>query len=180
MADWNSGLQIVDITDIANPTHKDWYFMPNVQGITVSGNYAYMAVWDSGLYIAALNLDKLVLSGTPNSVGTYNVTIKACNEVKECVTDSFDIIVKKDSSNKNTTDLTIVLIIIGSITAGAICVTGFCCSLIIGGGVALKRYRNKDAKRQQSSESTIFLINDTEIEKNYRTLKENPQFLNMI
>jgi hypothetical protein len=85
-------VQIIDITDPANPTFKVSYDTPGFAvGVTLSENYAYVA--DAGLQIMAPNLDKLTLSGIPSSVGTYRVDIKGCNEINECVTDSFDIIV---------------------------------------------------------------------------------------
>jgi hypothetical protein len=88
-----------------------------------------------GLQIIAPNLDKLTLSGTASSVGTYSVDIKACNEEKECVTDIFDIIVKNSSSTD--IELTIILIIVGSISC-AIC-TGLCA--FSGGIMAFRQYR---------------------------------------
>jgi hypothetical protein len=158
VADNESGLQIVDISDPSNPTFKGSYNILDVVGVAVSGNYAYVADWESGLQIIAHNLDKLTLSGKPNSIGTYKINIKACNEEKECATDSFDIIVSMD--------LTTILIIIGSIT-GAICIAGFCCLLIGGGGIIiLKRYRN----RNKILESAM-LINDSQIVgNNYFTM----------
>jgi hypothetical protein len=168
-----SGLQIVNITDPANPTFKASYYMPYLlfSEVAVSGNYAYIADCDSGLlYIIEPNLDKLILSGIPNSIGTYKVNIKACNEEKECVTDSFYIIVS--------TDLTTTLIIIGSIAGGTICIASFCCSLGGGGIIVLKRYRN----RNKVLKSAI-PINDPQVigKNDYSTISDakDPKFLSI-
>jgi hypothetical protein len=116
VADYKSGLQIIDISDPANPTFKCAYNTPdNAVGVTLSENYAYVADASSGLQIIAFNsdellLEKLTLSGTPSSVGTYRVDIKACNKAEECATDSFDIIVK-DSSSTDTTTYTVLMIL---------------------------------------------------------------------
>jgi hypothetical protein len=104
----------------------------------------------SSLQIIASNLDKLIIGGIPNSVGTYGVHVKACNEAEECVSDSFNIVVK-DSLPTNT-DLTTTLIIIGSI-AGAVCIVSFYCVLIGIGIVVLRRYRNKILKKENSTET---------------------------
>jgi hypothetical protein len=149
-------LHIIDISDPSNPTFKGSYDTPGMaQEVALSGNYAYVADVGfrrdiSSLQIIALNPDKLTLSGTPSSIGTYGVDIKACNEIMECVTDSFDIIVKEHLS----TDLSTTLVIIGS-TVGAciVCIVSFCFPLIIGGGVVvLKRYRNKDESTASAEE----------------------------
>jgi hypothetical protein len=100
VAAWDSGLQIIDISDPSNPTFKGSYDTPGLaHEVAVSSNYAYVADED-GLQIIAPNLDKLILSGTSSSVGTYGVDIKACNEAKECITDSFDIhVINIDPNN---------------------------------------------------------------------------------
>jgi hypothetical protein len=98
VADYNSGLQIIDITDPADPTFKGSYNTPGeARGVALSGNYAYVADGPSGLQIIASNLDKLRLSGIPDSAGLCSVNIKACNEAKECITDSFDIMVRNNA-----------------------------------------------------------------------------------
>jgi hypothetical protein len=146
-------LQIIDISDPSNPTFKGLYDTPgNALGIALSNNYAYVADSDSGLQIIAPNLDKLILSGIPSSIGTYGVDIEACNELAECVTDSFDIIVRDidDTTDTmdvtDTTDLTNSIVIIGSMTV-AVCVTciaSFSLPLIIGAVIVmLRRHRNK-------------------------------------
>ena len=155
------GLQIIDISDPSNPTFKGSYNTPfpsAAYGIALSGNYAYIA-YASGLQIIAPNLDKLILSGTPSSIGTYKVDIKACNEAKECVTDIFDIIVKNSSSTD--IDLTTILIIISSITVAICSTANFCCLVITGGGiVTFIRYRNKKILSGQAHEKVpIFSIN---------------------
>jgi hypothetical protein len=94
IAGWSSGLQIIDISDPSNPTFKGSYdTLDRTEGVAVSGNYAYMADGYWGLQIIALNFDQLTLSGTSSSIGTYGVDIKACNEILECVTDSFNVTV---------------------------------------------------------------------------------------
>jgi hypothetical protein len=93
VADGESGLQIIDVSDPANSTFKGSYDTPNsALGVSLSEDYAYVADRLS-LQIIAPNLDKLILSGTPSSLGTYSVDIEACNEIKECATDSFNVIV---------------------------------------------------------------------------------------
>jgi hypothetical protein len=112
IADYHGGLQIIDISDLSNPTFKASYDLPDyAYQVALSGNCAYVADFASGLQIVALNSDELTLSGTPNFVGTYGVDIEACNEIMECATDSFDIIVENSSPKA----LTATLIIIGSI-----------------------------------------------------------------
>jgi hypothetical protein len=91
---YSSGLQIIDVSDPSNPTFKGSYDTPDrAMRVALSNTYAYVADDASGLQIIALNLDKLILSGTPSSLGTYGVDIEACNEAAECATDSFDITV---------------------------------------------------------------------------------------
>jgi hypothetical protein len=148
---YSSGFfKIIDVTNPENPTFKGSYETPDqAQGVAVSSNYAYVAVKNSGLQIIVLNLDKLTLSGTPNSAGTDEVVIKACNEAKECVTDSFDIMVNIDDTidTTDTIDDTTTVIIIGSMSAAVCiaCVTAFCLPLIIGTGIL---YRNKILKNE--------------------------------
>jgi hypothetical protein len=107
VADWNSGLQIIDISDPSNPTFKGYCVLLGVSQISVSGNYVYVAYELGGLQIIALSLDKLTLSGTTSSIKTYTVDIKARNEAGECIIDSFDIIVNdSDDTTDDTTDTT--------------------------------------------------------------------------
>jgi hypothetical protein len=170
VTDFFVGLRIIDISDSANPIFKSSYNTPGRgHRVALSENYAYVADYDSGLQIIDSSLEKITLTGTPDSIGIYKISIKACNEANECAIDTFNIIV---------TSLTITLIIIGSVT-GAICTVSFCCPLIISGGViALKRYRGK-----VKSDVTRLLINDTETDNKYHILrnkKENPKFLSII
>jgi hypothetical protein len=145
VAAWQAGLQIVDITNSTNPTYKSSYDTPDrAYGIDFSKNYAYMTNFDSGLQIIAPNLDKLNLSGVPNAVGKYNVYVKACNEARKCVTDNFSVIVT------NFLPTNLITLIIGSII-GTVYTASFCCVLIGGGLVALKRYRNKILKGENNT-----------------------------
>jgi hypothetical protein len=92
------GLKIIDISNTSNPTFKSSYDMPDsAYGIALSGNYVYVAAYGSGLQIIESNLDKLILSGTPNIVGTYGVNIKGYDGKKEYAIDSFDIHVINNS-----------------------------------------------------------------------------------
>jgi hypothetical protein len=159
-----SRLQIIDISDPSNPTFKSSYDMPassQIERVAFSKNYAYVADGNSGLQIINSNLDKLILSGTPTFAGTYHVNIKACNEIMECASNNFSIIV---------TDLTITFVIIGSIT-GAICTVSFCCTLIGGGIIAFKRSRNKILRDN---------ININVKEKEKLLDKKSKKFLSMI
>jgi hypothetical protein len=98
VANYKLGLQIIDISDPANPIFKGSCDTPDyAREVALSGNYAYIAGDLSGLHIIALNPDKLILSGTPSSIGTYSVDIEACNEIMECVSDSFYIIVENNA-----------------------------------------------------------------------------------
>ena len=52
LADGDSGLQIIDISNPTNPTLKGNYDTPDyAYGVQVVGNYAYVADGDSGLQI---------------------------------------------------------------------------------------------------------------------------------
>jgi hypothetical protein len=139
----DSGLHIIDITNPSNPTLRDSYNMPGrAYGVAVSGNYVYVAI--GGLHVVALNPDKLMLSGTPKLAGTHRVDIKACNRAEECVSDSFNIIVKNFLSTSTEIDFTST--IISSMIAGtfAACIASLFLPLIIGGGIVmLRRRRNK-------------------------------------
>jgi hypothetical protein len=143
------GLQIIDISNPSNPTLEASYDISRVIGVTVYLNYAYVAAGSEGLQIINLNPSKAVLSGTPTSAGTYRVGIKACNGVSECATDSFDIVV---------TDLTSILVIIGSVTGGVICAVSFLCTTIGCGIILFKRHRNKISKNEN-------VTNEKELQK---------------
>ena len=122
----------------SKPTFKGSYDTPTgAVGVAFFENYVYVTD-GGGLQIIDPHSNKLTLLGTPMSVGTYNVDIKACNEEKECVTDIFDIIVRNSSSTD--IELTIILIIVGSI-ACAIC-TGLCAFSC--GIVTLRRYLKRE------------------------------------
>jgi hypothetical protein len=175
VADWFSGLQIIDISDPSNPTFKGSYNTPDrALGVAVSGNYVYVADMISGLQIIALNSDKLTLLGTPNFVGTYGVDITACNEIMECITDSFDIIVKANSDTETDTitdmdtDLTTTLAIIGSSVGACIIytVSSLCC-LLIGGGIVILKQRRKEVlggEKENKEEKELQKL-DTEKDK---------------
>jgi hypothetical protein len=150
-----SGLQIIDISDPSNPTFKGSYDdTPGyAKGVALFGNYAYVADGSSGLQIIALNPDEIILSGTPMFEGTYSIDIKACNEIMECITDSFDIIVEVDDTT-DTTNLTNSIVIISSMTvvACAACIASFCIPLsIVGGIVMLRRSRNKILRNENNT-----------------------------
>jgi hypothetical protein len=150
VADEDSGLQIIDISDLTNPISKGSCDTPDkAYGIAVSGNYAYVADDASGLQIIDLNLDKLTLSGTPSSVGTYGVDIEACNEMMECVTDSFEI-VAKNSLDAEMDLSTILAIIIPSVGACIICTVSLSLLIIVGGIVIVKRRRKEVLKDKKS------------------------------
>jgi hypothetical protein len=167
----DSGLQIIDISDPGNPTFKSSYDTPEMMasGVALSGNYAYV-VERTDLQIIALNPDKLILSGTPSSIGTYSIDIEACNEIMECTSDSFEISVNDSddttdtivdtmdttdtTSITDTTDLTTTSIIISSMTIAACvaCITSFSLPLIIGGGIVmLRRSRNKTLRDKSNT-----------------------------
>jgi hypothetical protein len=151
VANCNSGLHIINISDPANPTFKGAYDTSgDALGVTLSDNYAYVAARDSGLQIIDMYLNSdelLLLSGTPSSVGVYRVDIEACNEIMECITDSFDIIVKGiddtiDTTNiTDATDLNNSIAIVSSMAVAACiaCVASFSLPLIIGGVILMIR-----------------------------------------
>jgi hypothetical protein len=44
VADWDAGLQVIDVSDPANPRRVGGYDTPGYAlGVAVSGNYAYVA-----------------------------------------------------------------------------------------------------------------------------------------
>ena len=52
MADYYSGLSMIDISDPTNPTLLENYDTPGIAlGVTVSGNNAFVADYGSGLQI---------------------------------------------------------------------------------------------------------------------------------
>jgi hypothetical protein len=164
-----NGLEIIDITDPLNPIFKSAYDAFNAWPgeLAVSGNYVYIAVHQylvkGGLDIIALNSDKIVLSGTPISAGTFGVDIKACNEVMECTTDSFDIIVKGNLDAGM--DLsTMLAIIIPSVGACIVCTVSFSLLTIVGGIVILKKHR-KEALKDKSVD-----INECKEEKELKKM----------
>jgi len=56
VADENSGLRIIDISDSSNPSEEGFYDTPGqAVGVYVSGDYAYVADRDSGLRILDIN-----------------------------------------------------------------------------------------------------------------------------
>jgi hypothetical protein len=158
------GLQVIDINDLSNPILKGLYSTSGSNEVAVSGKYVYLTDF-FGLQIIDPNLDKLKLWGATNFTGKYSVGVRACNEAKECVTDSFDIIVK-DSSHI-TINLNTILILIGSISGSIICSTAhFCCLLIICGGTAVFiRNRNKKTLIDRTHEHTPILSVNSETKK---------------
>jgi hypothetical protein len=153
------GLQIIDVSDPSNPSLKGSYITPHqAWRVAIFGNYAYVSDGYSGLQIIDPNLNKLTLSGTPSSAGTYGIDIEACNEIKKCATDGFWIIVKDSDDTANitdTTDLTTTLTIIDSMTLG-VCITCIVCFflslIVVGGVVMLRRHRNKILENENNEE----------------------------
>ena len=138
-----------------------------------------MADSSAGLQIIAFNSDKLTLLGTPSSVGTYSIDIKACNEAEECTIDNFNITVVENIDDTVTnTDLTTTSIIISSMTVAVCtaCIASFCFPLIIGGGIViLRRDRNKtlrdksntsEVEQKREEEEKKVLVSKEDIELN--------------
>jgi hypothetical protein len=139
-----SGLLIIDVSDPSNPLFKGSYDTPHgIRKMAISENYLYTT--GSGLQIIDLNLGRLKLSGTPSSAGTYSVSIRACNEEKECAADSFNVIVQ--SSFITSTE-------VGAIIAALFipCTLVFCSTLIVFGGAEMvKQYRNKTLRSESKA-----------------------------
>jgi len=162
----SGGLQIIDISDPVAPKLKGSYNMPTTSrgatGVTVSGNYAYVAglgsVFRSGfLQIIDPGLSKINLAGTPTAAGRYTVGIVGCNELNECTTDNFDIIVSKSPKPPKPPTPPIPpplnFIVLVSITGVAV-TTGVCCLFLIGStgiGIAVVIAKNskKDTKNSR-------------------------------
>ena len=72
VADGDSGLQIIDITNPSNPTLKGNYNTPgNAGGVQVVGNYAYVADYGNGLQIIDItNPSNPTLKGNYDTDGT--------------------------------------------------------------------------------------------------------------
>jgi hypothetical protein len=149
VADELSGLQIIDISDPSNPTFKGFYDTPdNAREVALFGNYAYVA--DSGYnYTSGLQIIDISDPANPTFSCSYNTSGKAYGVALSgnyaYVADGnsgLQIIALNIVTDSLDTDLTITLIIIGSIT-GAVCIASFCCVLIGSGIVELRRYRNK-------------------------------------
>ncbi|NGX41783.1 MAG: Serine/threonine-protein kinase PknH [Chlamydiae bacterium] len=71
VADYASGLQIIDVSNVINPTLAGSYNTPsNAYGITVSGNYAYVADGTFGLQI--IDVSNVA---NPTLAGSYNTPI---------------------------------------------------------------------------------------------------------
>ena len=66
VADFASGLQIIDVSNVTDPTFAGSYDTPsNVHGVAASGNYAYVADWGSGLHILDVsNVTNPLLAGS--------------------------------------------------------------------------------------------------------------------
>jgi hypothetical protein len=70
VADFNSGLQIIDISNPTNPTRKGSYDTSGyAAGVQVVGNYAYVADSDSGLQIIDISNPT-----TPTRKGSYDTS----------------------------------------------------------------------------------------------------------
>ncbi|NGX43125.1 MAG: hypothetical protein K940chlam7_01416 [Chlamydiae bacterium] len=78
VADRDSGLQIIDVSNVANPTLAGSYNTPDrARGVAVSGNYAYVADASSGLQIIDVsNVTNPTLAGSYNTIGyVYGVAL---------------------------------------------------------------------------------------------------------
>ncbi|UXE59018.1 MAG: hypothetical protein KA717_24060 [Woronichinia naegeliana WA131] len=67
VADYNSGLQIIDITNPASPTLKGSYYSYLARDVQIAGNYAYLASDTSGLQII-----DITNPASPTFKGSYN------------------------------------------------------------------------------------------------------------
>jgi len=68
VADWGSGLQIINVSNPASPTLAGSYDTPDyAEGVFVSGSYAYVADWGSGLQI--INVSN---PASPTLAGAYD------------------------------------------------------------------------------------------------------------
>ncbi|NCR11151.1 MAG: hypothetical protein GPI95_24240, partial [Microcystis aeruginosa LG13-11] len=67
LADWTSGLQIIDISNPTNPTFKGNYDTDAAYGVEVVGNYAYIADGSSGLQIIDISNPT-----NPTFIGNYD------------------------------------------------------------------------------------------------------------
>jgi hypothetical protein len=146
------GLQILNIYEVQDITLKSSCSTRmgcSGEELAISGNYVYLS--DAYLInIISSNFDKLILSGTPYW-GTHEVLIEAENEERETAIDSFYIFVE-DSPTPNPVNLTIPLLIASM--SCVVCITSFCCSsIIIGGivGVILHRKKNKKISEGEKS-----------------------------
>ncbi len=64
----SGGLQIIDVSNIANPTFVGWYDTPSqAYGVALSGDYAYVVDYSSGLQIIDVSN-----KANPTRVGSYN------------------------------------------------------------------------------------------------------------
>ena len=68
MADYGSGLEVIDISDPTNPTLLGNYNTPGyVYAVTVSGDYAFLVDYDNGLYVIDISDPT-----TPTFLGNYD------------------------------------------------------------------------------------------------------------
>jgi hypothetical protein len=72
ICDYNNGLQVINVTDVTKPTNVlNIPLGHGTGGITFDGNYAYVAVGDSGMYVYSLaNPASPVLTGKIKTPGT--------------------------------------------------------------------------------------------------------------
>ncbi|MEW6041772.1 MAG: T9SS type A sorting domain-containing protein, partial [Elusimicrobiota bacterium] len=74
VADWDSGLQVIDIANPASPQLAGSYDTPDwAKSVAISGNYAYVADWDSGLCIV-----NVTDPASPRFAGSYDTPGRAC------------------------------------------------------------------------------------------------------
>ena len=78
MADGSAGLQVIDVSNPANPLRVGGYDTSgNAYGVAVSGNIAYVADWDAGLQVIDVSnpANPVRLGGYDTSGDAYGVAV---------------------------------------------------------------------------------------------------------
>jgi hypothetical protein len=149
-------LHIIDITNMTSPVVKGSYAAAGIKDVIVSENYAYIANWNSGLQVIALNLDELTLLGEPTKKDLgrkYTVNVEACNKEGQCETNSFEIIVDLPKVPINWEAL------VGGILGGVITLIAATIVSLTGAAICFKRV---NAKRNRERLKKYFT--DVELE----------------